>query len=95
MSETSKQAAGTAGFYFNEATGQLVEYDKDENFREAPGEWEFIGKSDEMTSADAVAALQERYPEANLGLRVIAKQGPGGGYDEMGESCQVELPHEE
>lgn len=95
MSETAGDTADKAGFYYDAGTSRLVEYDKDEEFQGAPAGWEFIGTSDEMTPADAVAALQQRYPEANLELKVIAKQSPGRGFDEMGESCQVEPPFKE
>jgi hypothetical protein len=60
------------GFYFDHRTSELIEFHLDDKFPYDAGKWEFIGTSDELTPADAVARLMELYPDITVQLKTCA-----------------------
>ncbi|MHB0997901.1 MAG: hypothetical protein ACYC27_01540 [Armatimonadota bacterium] len=66
MSEAYRKPVDNPGYYYSPELAQIVEVQTVEKLPDSP-HWEFIGGCD-MTPADAVSALQERYPDVSVEL---------------------------
>lgn len=64
---TRQLAVEEEGYYFSPDRAQILQVKCGDVLPDAHV-WEYLGRSDEMTPADAVAVVEERYPDISVEL---------------------------
>lgn len=63
-----------AGYYYSEDRSEIMQAGEGSKLPDA--DWEYLGGLDEMTPAEAVAVVEERYPDVSTELRFKSLYAP-------------------
>lgn len=69
MSTTQSIVADREGYYYSMDRSEIAEASEGDILPPAE-HWEYLGSTADMTPADAVAELEERYPDVSIELTV-------------------------
>lgn len=69
MSTTQSIVADREGYYYSMDRSEIAEASEGDILPPAK-HWEYLGSTEDMTPADAVAELEERYPDVSIELTV-------------------------
>lgn len=67
MAAEKQNTATCDGYYYSSDLAVIVQAQVGQTLPDAD-DWEYLGSAREMTPADAVAALQNRYPDVSVEL---------------------------